>query len=86
MIIIYNECTFIDFFNCQIEKIDDTKLLPPHATKSWWNEKKMTALMGNAGFTRVEVKGPNNSDCRIFQGRQFNITRPHASLFVEAIK
>jgi peptidoglycan/LPS O-acetylase OafA/YrhL len=33
-----------------------------------------------------KVKGSSNSNCRIFQGKQFNITRPHASLFVEAIK
>ena len=77
---------FLDFFNSQVENIKDESLLVPGAHKSWWTEKKMIALMQGAGFSRAEAKNQNNSNCKVFQGRRFNQTRPHMSLFVEATK
>jgi ubiquinone/menaquinone biosynthesis C-methylase UbiE len=77
---------FIDFFNSQVEVIKDKRLLTPDTHKSWWTEEKMIALMKDTGFSRAEVCEQNNSNCNMFQGRRFNKTHPHMSLFVEATK
>ena len=77
---------FLNFFNSQVEKTEDVRLLAPDSHKSWWTEEKMISLMKDAGFSSAEVKGQNNSNCKTFQGRRFNRTRPHLSFFVEATK
>ena len=77
---------FLDFFNSRVENIDDERFLIPDCHKSWWTEEKMITLMKDAGFSGVELKDPNNSKCKIFQGRRFNKTHPHMSLFIEATK
>ena len=77
---------FLDFFNSRVEKIDDERFLIPDCHKSWWTEETMITLMKDAGFSGVEVKDPNSSKCKIFQGRRFNKTHPHMSLFIEATK
>jgi ubiquinone/menaquinone biosynthesis C-methylase UbiE len=77
---------FLNFFSNQIEKIEDERLLVPHTNKSWWSAEKMIELMKNIGFSEAKVKEPNNSECKIFQGRQLNKTYPHISFIVEAIK
>lgn len=77
---------FLNFFNSLVEKVKDESFLDPNVHKSWWTEEKMITLMQGAGFSRADAKHQNNSNCKVFQGRRFNKTRPHMSLFVEATK
>ena len=77
---------FLQFFSDESDKVEDERFLIPDIHKSFWTEKKMIAALQETGFSKVEAKDPNESDCEVFRGKQFNKTRTHMSFFVEATK
>lgn len=77
---------FIKHFDAEIESITDSSYMLPHTHKSWWDPNKMAGALKEAGFSSVKITEQNKSESKIFSGWEFNKTRPHMSLFVDAIK
>ncbi len=77
---------FLNFFDDKIEKINDKDYLWPQVHKSWWSHSKFEAALKEAGFANIEIMTKDKSNDTMFFGKNFNRTRPHMSLFIEAKK
>jgi predicted SAM-dependent methyltransferase len=52
---------------------------------NWWNERKLTQFLADAGFAEIRRSGYGQSECPILRNtRFFDNTRPNVSLYVEA--
>ena len=77
---------FLQFFSDEVDKVEDERFLIPDIHKSFWTEEKMITSLQETGFSKVEAKDPNESDCEVFRGKPFNKTHLQMSIFVEATK
>lgn len=82
---------FLDFFSDHVSKVSDSRYLNPQAHKSWWSPEKMIKTLEELNFAEVYKSTPGSSKCKYFTGKSksqfiYDGTRPHMSLFVEAIK
>ena len=74
-----------------VNKVSDSRYLNPQAHKSWWSPEKMIKTLQELDFSEVYESKPGHSKCKYFTGKSqsqfiYDGTRPHMSLFVEAIK
>lgn len=54
---------------------------------NWWNFKKMSSMLTEAGFSKIYLSGHGQSFCPILRNTTFfDNTYPKMSLYVEAIK
>ncbi|MCO6453101.1 MAG: methyltransferase domain-containing protein [Caldilineales bacterium] len=54
---------------------------------NWWNFRKMSSMLKEAGFTKIYLSGYGQSFCPILRDTAlFDNTHPKISLYVEAIK
>ena len=86
---IYNDkklYEFLEFFDQQVENINNKKLLKPDSHKSWHSVDKMFSIFKTVGFSKWDEVMQHESSCKLFKEKFFNMTRPHMSFFVEAIK
>lgn len=77
---------FCNFFESQFKDYPNKNKLINDFHKSWWDEKKIKKSLKDIGFRDIEIKTSESSKCKFFVGKDFNKTRVHMSLFVEAIK
>ncbi len=77
---------FLEFFNAQVEKVEDERYLNPSCHKSWWSGEKFRDCMLEAGFSSAALTSRTGSACAVFRENAFNRTRTHMSFYVEGTK
>jgi predicted SAM-dependent methyltransferase/ectoine hydroxylase-related dioxygenase (phytanoyl-CoA dioxygenase family) len=86
-----DEKSFLDFFESEVNKENDKRLMIPDAHKTWYCESKMRNLLQESGFKNIVSVKPNDSSCNVFceEFRQLDGAKPGRNLlsvFMEGTK